>query len=103
MPQTPAQKQAASRYRAKNGRAQVNIELTSEDRLHWQAYAQARGLSLTAMARQCVARCMAQDAFLQEADKKAAPTMASHATEASRSDMRQLRSDRGIEGMEGMD
>lgn len=86
MPQTPAQKQATDRYRAKNGRVQVNIELTPEDRQRWQAYARAQGMSLTAMARQCVLRCMAQDAF------EAAPPPAAPA-----------RSSQGIEGMEGMD
>ena len=63
MSPTSAQKQATDRYRAKNGRAQVNIELTPEDRQRWQAYAQARDMSLTAVVRECVARCMAEDSF----------------------------------------
>ena len=86
MPQTPAQKQATDRYRARNGRVQVNIEMTPEDRQRWQAYARTQGMSLTAMARQGVLRCMAQDAF------EAAPPPAAPA-----------RSSQGIEGMEGMD
>ena len=86
MPQTPAQKQATDRYRARNGRVQVNIELTPEDRQRWQAYARTQGMSLTAMARQCVLRCMVRDAF------EAAPPPAAPA-----------RSSQGIEGMEGMD
>ena len=86
MPRTPAQKQATDRYRARNGRVQVNIELTPEICRRWQAYAGSRGMSLTAMARQCVSRCMAQDAF------EAAPPSTAPA-----------RSSQGIEGMEGMD
>ena len=76
MPQTPAQKQATDRYRARNGRVQVNIELTPEDRQRWQAYARAQGMSLTAMARQCVLRCMAQDAF--EAARRPRALLAGH-------------------------
>ena len=102
MPRTPAQKQATDRYRAKNGRAQVNIELTPEDRQHWQAYAQARGMSLTAMARECVARCMAEDSLAAEAGAAASPAGAAHAAVGPRP-MRPARVDRGIEGMEGMD
>ena len=86
MPQTPAQKQATDRYRARNGRVQVNIELTPEDRQRWQAYARTQGMSLTAMARQCVLRCMARDPF------EAPPPPAAPA-----------RSSQGIEGMEAMD
>ena len=67
MPRTPAQKQATDRYRARNGRVQVNIELTPEICRRWQAYAGSRGMSLTAMARECVARCMAEDSLVAEA------------------------------------
>lgn len=67
MPRTPAQKQATDRYRARNGRVQVNIELTPEICRRWQAYAGSRGMSLTAMARECVARCMAEDSLAAEA------------------------------------
>ena len=102
MSPTSAQKQATDRYRAKNGRAQVNIELTPEDRQRWQAYAQARDMSLTAMARECVARCMAEDSLAAEAGAAASPAGAAHAAGGPRS-MRPARVDRGIEGMEGMD
>ena len=99
MPRTPAQKQATDRYRARNGRVQVNIELTPEICRRWQAYAGSRGMSLTAMARECVARCMAEDSLAAEAGAAASPA---HAAGGPRS-MRPARVDRGIEGMEGMD
>ena len=105
MPLTPARKQATDRYRAKNGRAQVNIELTPETRQRWQAYAQARGMSLTAVVRECVARCMAEDSFAPEhagegrSDADAAAVAASPAAGAPRPVCAQ----RGIEGLEGMD
>ena len=104
MPLTPARKQATDRYRAKNGRAQVNIELTPEDRQHWQAYAQARGMSLTAVVRECVARCMAEDSFAAEAGASV------HAARRSPRwpppgdrPCAPVRAQRGIEGLEGMD
>lgn len=73
MPRTPAQKQATDRYRARNGRVQVNIELTPEICRRWQAYAGSRGMSLTAMARECVARCMAEDSLAAEAGRSGKP------------------------------
>ena len=79
MPRTPAQKQATDRYRARNGRVQVNIELTPEIYRRWQAYAGSRGMSLTAMARECVARCMAEDSLAAEAGTAASPAGAAHA------------------------
>lgn len=79
MPRTPAQKQATDRYRARNGRVQVNIELTPEICRRWQAYAGSRGMSLTAMARECVARCMAEDSLAAEAGAAASPAGAAHA------------------------
>lgn len=103
MPLTPARKQATDRYRAKNGRAQVNIELTPEDRQHWQAYAQARGMSLTAVVRECVARCMTEDSFAagdEGAFHSAAPVAGAPAAAGG---PRPVRVQRGIEGMEGMD
>ncbi len=108
MPLTPARKQATDRYRAKNGRAQVNIELTPEDRQHWQAYAQARGMSLTAVVRECVARCMAEDSFAPEhagARRSDADTVSAAAPSAAVAPppARPVRAQRGIEGLEGMD
>ena len=102
MPRTPAQKQATDRYRARNGRVQVNIELTPEICRRWQAYAGSPGMSLTAMARECVARCMAEDSLAAEAGAAASPAGAAHAAGGTRP-MRPARVDRGIEGMEGMD
>ena len=102
MPRTPAQKQATDRYRARNGRVQVNIELTPEICRRWQAYAGSRGMSLTAMARECVVRCMAEDSLAAEAGAAASPAGAAHAAGGPRP-MRPARVDRGIEGMEGMD
>ena len=98
MPRTPAQKQATDRYRARNGRVQVNIELTPEICRRWQAYAGSRGMSLTAMAREC----MAEDSLAAEAGAAASPAGAAHAAGGPRP-MRPARVDRGIEGMEGMD
>ena len=83
MAQTPSQKAATGKYRQKNGRKQVNLELTSEDRARWQAYADRQGLSLTAMVRDCVRRCL-------EGQTTNVP--------APRTPVSQ-----GIEGMEGMD
>ena len=109
MPLTPARKQATDRYRAKNGRAQINIELTPETRQHWQAYAQARGMSLTAVVRECVARCMAEDSFapgdhagMRHSDTGAVSVPAPAAGGALHP-ARPMRAQRGIEGMEGMD
>lgn len=102
MPRTPAQKQATDRYRARNGRVQVNIELTPEICRRWQAYAGSRGMSLTAMARECVARCMAEDSLAAEAGAAASPAGDAHAAGGPRP-MRPARVDRGIEDMEGMD
>lgn len=109
MPLTSAQKQATDRYRAKNGRAQVNIELTPEDRQRWQAYAQARDMSLTAVVRECVARCMAEDSFapgdhagMRHSDTGAVSVPAPAAGGALHP-ARPMRAQRGIEGMEGMD
>ena len=82
MAQTPSQKATTGKYRQKNGRKQVNLELTSEDRDRWQTYADRQGLSLTAMVRDCVRRCMEGQATVP----------------ASRTPVSQ-----GIEGMEGMD
>ncbi len=83
---------------------QVNIELTPEICRRWQAYAGSRGMSLTAMARECVARCMAEDSLAAEAGAAARPAgrSSAHAAGGPRP-MRPARVDRGIEGMEGMD
>ena len=53
MSPTSAQKQATDRYRARNGRVQVNIELTPKICRRWQAYAGSRGMSLTAILAIC--------------------------------------------------
>ena len=103
MPRTPAQKQATDRYRTRNGRAQVNLELTPENRRHWQAYAESRGMSLTAMARECVERCMAQDGFVPEAAGEPAAAPAPSGMPAAAGAPRPVRAQRGIEVMEGMD
>lgn len=108
MPLTPARKQATDRYRAKNGRAQINIELTPETRQRWQAYAQARGMSLTAVVRECVARCMAEDSFAPEhagEGRSDADTVSVAAPSAAVAPppARPVRAQRGIEGLEGMD
>ena len=115
------QKQAAGRYRARNTRGQVNIELAPSDRDRWRAYAQSQGLSLTAMARLCVARCMALDGFAQPGPAGAASTGPARAASAPAAApapaqtasaitpapaapaARPSRTPRGIEGMEGMD
>ena len=79
-----------------------HIELTPEICRRWQAYAGSRDMSLTAMARECVARCMAEDSLAAEAGAAASPAGAAHAAGGPRP-MRPARVDRGIEGMEGMD
>lgn len=66
MPQSAAQREATNRYRAKNGRKQINIELTNDDRSIWQNYADSLGLSCTAMVRHCVRRCMELDKAAEE-------------------------------------
>ena len=109
MPRTPAQKQATDRYRARNGRVQVNIELTPEICRRWQAYAGSRGMSLTAVVRECVARCMAEDSFapgdhagMRHSDTGAVSVPAP-AVGGALHPARPMRAQRGIEGMEGMD
>lgn len=62
------QKEATARYRAKVGRAQVCIDLNMHDRDIWKAYADAQGLTLPAMVRACVARCMQADGYTAVAD-----------------------------------
>ena len=93
MAQTLAQKNATNKYRAKNGRKQINLELTVEDRLAWQAYADSLGLSCTGMVRECVRRCMAMDRWMKNP--------AAH--EAQRQRHSVAVPAMGIEGMEGMD
>jgi len=63
------QKEATARYRAKVGRAQVCIDLNMCDRDTWKAYATAQGLTLPAMVRACVARCMQEDGYTATPDR----------------------------------
>ncbi|MDO4350799.1 MAG: hypothetical protein Q4C35_09250 [Eubacteriales bacterium] len=93
MAQTLAQKNATNKYRAKNGRKQINLELTVEDRLAWQSYADSLSLSCTGMVRECVRRCMALDRWMEN------PA----AYEAQRQRRSSPELTLGIEGMEGMD
>ena len=100
MPRTPAQKQATDRYRARNGRVQVNTELTPEICRRWQAYAGSRGMSLTAIAHECVVCCMAEDSLAAEDGVAASPAGAAHAAGGPRS-MRPARVDPGYRGHGG--
>ena len=65
------QKEATARYRAKVGRAQVCVDLNMHDRDAWKAYATAQGLTLPAMVRACVARCMQADGYVYSDQQEA--------------------------------
>lgn len=62
------QMEANKRWREKVGRVQINLAVGLKDREAWKAYATAQGLTLPAMVRACVARCMQADGYTAVAD-----------------------------------
>ena len=64
-----SQMKATAKYKAKVGRVTVSFDLNLTDRETWKKYASMKGLSLSALARSCVTRCMELDGLNVEKEK----------------------------------